>query len=1615
MDISITAPPVPTFTQLGPYCQNTTPGVLPLSSTNGVPITGTWSPPAINTTIVGPQTHTFTPTAGQCGTTTTMIISITAPPVPTFAQLGPYCQNTTPGVLPLSSTNGVPITGTWSPPAINTAIVGPQTHTFTPTAGQCGTTTTMDISITAPPVPTFTQLGPYCQNTTPSVLPLSSTNAPPITGTWSPAIISTSTVGPQVYTFTPTAGQCGTTTTMVINITAPVVTTFDQLGPFCQNATPGILSTSSSNSPTIAGTWSPSLINTSLAGSQVYTFTPDAGQCGTQLNMTIDVTAPDLPLFDQLGPYCLNAIPDVLPASSNNSPPITGTWNLGIINTSFPGITIYTFIPSSFECALSTTMTVDVSNSVTPTFDQLGPYCLNGTPDILPSVSNDFPPITGTWGPGIINTTTVGLTVYTFTPATAECALSTSMTVEISNSVIPTFAQLGPYCVNSTPGILPTQSNNNINGTWSPSVINTAAMGSFTYTFTPFAGQCGVVTTMTVVITNGVTPSFTQLGPYCQNTTPGILPLSSNNAPAITGTWSPSSISTSTIGTQVYTFTPNSGQCGTTTTMSITTTSPVTPTFVQVGPFCQNSIPGNLPLISTNSTPIAGTWSPSVINTSAVGSTVYTFTPNSGQCAATTSMTIVITAPVSPTFTQVGPYCLNSTPGLLPTSSNNMTPVTGTWSPAVINTSILGSAVYTFTPNVGQCASVTTMTIVVTNSITPQFTPLAIFCQNATPGILPLNSTNSPSITGTWSPGVVNTSTPGSTIYTFTPAPGQCAGSTTMTVLVTAPITPVFTQLGPYCQNATSGILPSSSSNSPSITGTWSPSVINTSTVGTQTYTFTPGFGTCGSVTTMNITIKAPVSPTFTQLGPYCQNAIPGVLPESSSNSTPITGTWSPSVVNTSAPGSRVYTFTPNGGQCGNQVTMTISVTAPLLPTFSQLGPYCLNSTPGLLPVSSTNVTPVTGTWSPAVVNTSTIGSTVHTFTPSAGQCALPTSMTIVVSNSIMPTFSQLGPYCINSTPGNLSAISSNGISGTWSPSTINTTVPGSYVHTFTPNAGQCGTPATMTVVITNPVTPTFLPLGPYCQNEAPGLLPMLSTNTLPITGTWSPAIINTSVIGTQLYTFTPSAGQCASVTTMSIETKSPTLPTFTQPGPYCQNTMPGSLPVFSNNTIHIQGTWTPATINTSVAGSSVYTFTPNTGQCASNATMTITITNPVLPVFSPLGPYCQNTTPGILPASSANTPTITGIWFPAVINTSTVGTSVYTFTPDNGQCASVAMMNVTISAPPVPTFSPLGPYCPGVTPGILLPTSTNIPPIAGTWNPGIINTSLVGANVYTFTPTAGQCGSPSNMTITVLSGPSSVATDIVNSTCGQSNGAVTLGQVSGGISPYAYNFNNLGFGTVVSFTNLAAGSYPLSIRDGNGCIYSTFVIIGSSGITCGSNPTCEVTLPCNDNNPCTENDFEIQLLADGSICKPCAGVPLPCQTNLVIVQPCDDGDPSTIDDIETVLDCDGSICVPCKGMPGSGAVYIPNAFTPNGDGKNDYFTIYGGSDIKIIQEMKIYDRWGSNLFSAVNIAPNSEEAGWDGIYNGAKVGPGVYVYFAKIEFFDGQIKVRNGTITIAW
>lgn len=127
----------------------------------------------------------------------------------------------------------------------------------------------------------------------------------------------------------------------------------------------------------------------------------------------------------------------------------------------------------------------------------------------------------------------------------------------------------------------------------------------------------------------------------------------------------------------------------------------VTPTFNPVAAICSGAPLSALPTTSTNG--IIGTWSPALNN---LETTVYTFTPNSNQCASTTTMTIKVITNQTPTFTAIAPICIGSTLSALPTTSNNG--FTGTWSPALNN---MATTTYTFTPTAGLCAFPTQLTI----------------------------------------------------------------------------------------------------------------------------------------------------------------------------------------------------------------------------------------------------------------------------------------------------------------------------------------------------------------------------------------------------------------------------------------------------------------------------------------------------------------------------------------------------------------------------------------------------------------------------------------------------------------------------------------------------------------------------------------------------------------------------------------------------------------------------------------------------------------------------------------------------------------------------------------
>ena len=95
------------------------------------------------------------------------------------------------------------------------------------------------------------------------------------------------------------------------------------------------------------------------------------------------------------------------------------------------------------------------------------------------------------------------------------------------------------------------------------------------------------------------------------------------------------------------------------------------------------------------------------------------------------------------------------------------------------------------------------------------------------------------------------------------------------------------------------------------------------------------------------------------------------------------------------------------------------------------------------------------------------------------------------------------------------------------------------------------------------------------------------------------------------------------------------------------------------------------------------------------------------------------------------------------------------------------------------------------------------------------------------------------------------------------------------------------------------------------------------------------------------------------------------------------------------------------------GRVYIPNVFTPNGDNINDRFVIHASAEIKLINELLIYDRWGELVFTQYDFPPNVISHGWDGSLRGQPLTPAVFTYVASWIDNEGDRQERSGDVTL--
>ncbi len=249
---------------------------------------------------------------------------------------------------------------------------------------------------------------------------------------------------------------------------------------------------------------------------------------------------------------------------------------------------------------------------------------------------------------------------------------------------------------------------------------------------------------------------------------------------------------------------------------------------------------------------------------------------------------------------------------------------------------------------------------------------------------------------------------------------------------------------------------------------------------------------------------------------------------------------------------------------------------------------------------------------------------------------------------------------------------------------------------------------------------------------------------------------------------------------------------------------------------------------------------------------------------------------------------------------------------------------------------------------------------------------------------------------------------DIEDETCaGDQDGQISITSVTGSYPPYEVKLNSGSWQSAFYFFPLPPGQYTLFVRNGAGCLDTLTGLVITPGATVAIDAGPDRIVAPGEvidlSAQTTQSLAQVQWTASDPLsCPVCLQTTLgPLTTNQTVVvtgwtqEGCSDSDA-----LEVIIKTRGNI-------------FIPNSFTPNGDGINDVFSIYGNDQINRIKNLAIFDRWGNALYTRSDLPINDPSAGWDGTFRDDVMDPGVYIYVVEVEIIDGSVKLYKGDVTL--
>ncbi|MBP6185461.1 MAG: gliding motility-associated C-terminal domain-containing protein [Saprospiraceae bacterium] len=295
---------------------------------------------------------------------------------------------------------------------------------------------------------------------------------------------------------------------------------------------------------------------------------------------------------------------------------------------------------------------------------------------------------------------------------------------------------------------------------------------------------------------------------------------------------------------------------------------------------------------------------------------------------------------------------------------------------------------------------------------------------------------------------------------------------------------------------------------------------------------------------------------------------------------------------------------------------------------------------------------------------------------------------------------------------------------------------------------------------------------------------------------------------------------------------------------------------------------------------------------------------------------------------------------------------------------------------------------------------------ITGSTNTSLVLPASAGEYELVVTDQVNGCTNRDLVLVTNLGGLDVGQVEAFSPLCfGESNGILDIFQIAGGSPPYIGSLSGQQVNMPGSFTNLTGGTYQLTIIDDLGCTWdSTIFLQEPQELTLDLGLDLSVVQGQLVNiNPVINGGSGSILLWEWTsglevLCSGCTSFavqPNELQTISLLVE--DENGCQANDQIDI------QVTIPKY-------VYIPNSFSPDYDGINDLFTIYGGQNVVGVNRFAVFDRWGNDLYLLEDF-PADGAQGWDGEYKGKRMDPGVYVWYAEVVFTDGTVRLYKGDV----